>query len=302
MHIITLTLITEMNALRVHTEQQGCSVNPGDLSAGRSARARGDDGTRRRVPTATAHVSGVGAGRGGELPLRRSPVRVAPRAPRGARAGPRRLLGFGDSPGGGLLPRPLGAQRPGPLRVRAAVQSVGIAVGAEPPRHCHRLAASVASQDFLTRTDATTVNLSHNGRRKGRNGRRTSGPPAPAAAPSPGVSTCTPPRARARARPSLASWPPPPPPPRMRPLREPRLCGDCSSSDELSEPLLHVPAESSSLSRVLAEDSPQLSSSQSNPGCSPRCRQHFNAACPVLESPSRDGLSSTCGRRHWMMK
>jgi hypothetical protein len=39
------------------------------------------------------------------------------------------------------------------------------------------LAAAVASQYFLTRTDVTQVNLSQNGRQKGRNGRRTPPPP-----------------------------------------------------------------------------------------------------------------------------
>jgi hypothetical protein len=36
-----------------------------------------------------------------------------------------------------------------------------------------RLAAAVASQHFLARTDVTQVNLSQNDRRKERNGRRT---------------------------------------------------------------------------------------------------------------------------------
>jgi hypothetical protein len=35
------------------------------------------------------------------------------------------------------------------------------------------LPASVASQYFLAKTDVTQVNISHNGRQKGRNGRRT---------------------------------------------------------------------------------------------------------------------------------
>jgi hypothetical protein len=54
---------------------------------------------------------------------------------------------------------------------------VGAAAAAAAAKHRrelrHPLAAAVASQYFLTRTDAAWVNLSQNGRQKARNGRHT---------------------------------------------------------------------------------------------------------------------------------
>eukprot|EP01049_Picozoa_sp_SAG25_P009761 SAG25_NODE_998_length_4355_cov_10.937265_7_plen_101_part_00 len=74
------------------------------------------------------------------------------------------------------MPGARGRRRP-QLVLRALVEArphaQRLPTGAPAPGDLPHLAAAVASQHFLTRTDVTQVNLSQTGRQNRRNGRRT---------------------------------------------------------------------------------------------------------------------------------
>jgi hypothetical protein len=81
-----------------------------------------------------------------------------------------RACAWGAAPPAAPRPAARGRDRGRPPRWGACGAAARGSGGARPPRP---LAAAVASQCFLTRTDVTQVNLSQSSRLKGRNGRRT---------------------------------------------------------------------------------------------------------------------------------